>query len=183
MILEPAPGPPYELVSSEAAGGAWRLELRREVLRLPDGSEREIAKIVAPPASVMVPVFEDRTTVLVRQWRPGWWESSWEVPAGTVEDGEDPLQCARRELREEAGLLAAEWVPLGTARGTALTTVLFHLYLARGLSETGTAPDELEQDLVTRRLPLRDALEAALRGEVQHSPSIVALMRADAALR
>lgn len=182
MILEPASGPPYELVGGEEVGRAWRMRLRREVLRFEDGSEKEVAKILAPPAAVMVPVFEDGTTVLVRQWRPAWWESSWEVPAGTVEDGEDPLECARRELAEEAGLRAGDWLPLGTARGTALTTVLFHLYLARDLSEVATARDDLEQDLVARRLPLRDALEAAHRGEIQHSPSVVALMRAAAAL-
>jgi ADP-ribose pyrophosphatase len=131
----------------------------------------------------MVPLFEDGTTVLVRQWRPSWWESSWEVPAGTVEDGEDPVDCARRELAEEAGLAAADWLPLGTARGTAVTTVVFHLFLARGLTETAVARDELEQDLVARRLPLDEALEAARRGEIQHSVSVAALLRAQAALR
>ena len=182
MILNPQAEPPYELISSETAGHVWRLDLKRLVVRLPGGRDKEVAGIVAPPAAVMVPVFEDGSTVLVRQWRPGWWESSWEAPAGTVEDGEEPLSAAQRELAEEAGLQAGEWRSLGTCRGTALTSVVFHLYLARGLTQTGTAPDELEVDLVARRLPLADALEAALRGEIQHSPSIVALWRASEAL-
>jgi ADP-ribose pyrophosphatase len=182
LTLEPAPGPPYEIVSGEEVGRAWRMRLRREVVRMPDGEEGEIARVVAPPASVMVPVFEDGSTVLVRQWRPAWWESSWEVPAGTLEDGEDPLSAAKRELEEEAGLVAGEWRSLGTARGTALTTVLFHLYLARDIRETSSTLDHLERDLVTRRLPLADALRAAVSGEIQHSASIVALVRAAAAL-
>ena len=182
MSLEPEVQPPYELVSSETVGHVWRLDLRRLVVQLPGGHLKELAGIVAPPAAVMVPVFDDGTTVLVRQWRPGWWGSSWEAPAGTVEDGEEPLATARRELAEEAGLKAADWRSLGTCRGTALTSVVFHLYLARGLTETATSRDELEVDLVTRRLPLAEAVEAARSGEIQHSPSIVALWRASQAL-
>lgn len=182
MSLEPDLEPPYELVGGEDAGAAWRIRLRKEILRFRDGSEVEVAKIVAPPACVMVPLYDDGTTVLVRQWRPAWWVSSWEAPAGTMEDGEDPLDCARRELAEEAGLLAGDWESLGTVRGTAVSTVIFHIYLARKLSATDARLEALEEDLVTRRLSLQDALSAARRGEIQHSPSIVALWRAAAYL-
>ena len=62
--------------------------------------------VVNPDSVFVVPHFEGGDTVLVRQWRHAWDESSWEVPAGTFNAGEGPLECAQRELAEETGLHA-----------------------------------------------------------------------------
>lgn len=132
----------------------------------------------APSAALIVPLFDDGSTVLVRQWRHAWEAESWEVPAGTLEEGEDPLAGARRELAEEAGLAAAFWEPLGTARGSAASTMSFHLFLARGISRVARAPEAYEQDMILRELPLSAALEEAVSGGIQHAASIAALYRA-----
>src|SRR5439155_903427 len=87
----------------------------------------------------VVPLLDDGSTVLVRQWRYPWRETSWEVPAGTLEEGEDPLAGARRELEEEAGLRAAEWTPLGVLRPSALLDSRQFLFLARGAARPAGA--------------------------------------------
>ena len=116
--------------------------------------------------------------MLVRQWRHPWDENSWELPAGTLEDGEDPLACARRELAEEAGLRAERWDSLGTARSSAALTMRFHLYLAREISRVDRAPEVYERDMIVRELPLSAALEEAASGAIQHTATISALYRA-----
>jgi 8-oxo-dGDP phosphatase len=127
---------------------------------------------------VIVPLLPDGSTVLVRQWRHAWDQNSWELPAGTLEDGEDPLDGARRELVEEAGLEAERWDSLGTARSSAASTGRFHLYLARDVSRVERAPEAYEQDMIVRELPLSAALDEAFSGVIQHAVTVAALYRA-----
>ena len=138
--------------------------------------------ITNPGSAFVVPYFENGDTMLVRQWRHAWDTSSWEVPAGTTDPGEDPLECARRELAEETGLVAARYRSLGVVRGAAILTGPAHLYLAEELTESSRSPERYEQDMEVMRLPFREALDAALEGEIMHSGSITALCRAARAL-
>ena len=138
--------------------------------------------ITNPGSAFVVPYFENGDTMLVRQWRHAWDVSSWEVPAGTTDPGEDPLECARRELVEETGLVAARYRSLGIVRGAAILTGPAHLYLAEELTESNRNPERYEQDMELMRLPFREALDAALEGEIMHSGSITALCRAGRAL-
>ena len=135
--------------------------------------------MVEGPRSVfIVPLHEDRRTILVRQWRHAWAASSWEVPAGTLEEAEAPEAGARRELDEEAGLRASEWIDLGVTRGTAGGDLLGYLYLARGLTTVPRAPEAYEHDMITLDIPFTDALEEALTGGIAHSASAAAITRA-----
>ena len=138
--------------------------------------------IVNPDSVLVVPHFEDGDTVLVRQWRHAWDESSWEVPAGTFDAGEGPLDCARRELAEETGLRADRFTNLGVVHGAAVITARAHIYLAEGVTQAEQHLETYEQDMEVRRLALKDALDAALRGEIVHSGSVTALARAARAL-
>jgi 8-oxo-dGTP pyrophosphatase MutT (NUDIX family) len=155
-----------------------RLALVLDEVELSDGRRHQYRWFRSTSAAFIVPVFEDLTTVLVRQWRYPWRQTSWEVPAGTLEEAEEPLACARRELVEEAGLEAAEWTSLGTLRPSALMDSGQHLFLARGLREVDRAPEAYEADMVTRRLPLTAALDEALTGGVIHATAVAALARA-----
>jgi len=134
--------------------------------------------VEAPSAALIVPLLADGSTLLVRQWRHAWDAPSWELPAGTLEEGEDPLAAARRELAEEAGLEASAWDSLGTARSSAASTMRFHLFLARDITRVARAPEGYEQDMIVRELPLSEALEEAASGGIQHAASIAALYRA-----
>jgi len=131
----------------------------------------------------VVPYFDNGDTLLVRQWRHAWEISSWEVPAGTFDEGEEPLQCARRELAEETGLVATRYRSLGVVHGAAFLTGRAHLFLAEGLTEAERSPETYEQDMEVLRVPLIEALDAALEGQIVHSGSVTALCRAARGLK
>ena len=131
----------------------------------------------------MVPYFDNGDTLLVRQWRHAWEISSWEVPAGTFDEGEEPLQCARRELAEETGLVATRYRSLGVVHGAAFLTGRAHLFLAEGLTEAERSPETYEQDMEVLRVPFIEALDAALEGQIVHSGSVTALCRAARGLK
>jgi ADP-ribose pyrophosphatase len=152
-------------------------------VRWPGGAEHEQSVVEGPGSVFMVPVDRDLRTVLVRQWRHSWEGTSWEVPAGTLEPGEEPLEGARRELAEEAGLTAGDWTPLGAVRGSSVLAARQWLFLARDLSDVVRAPELSEADMVVRWLPLREAVEAASRGAVVHAAAVAALLRAAWLLR
>lgn len=176
--LDPTSIRPYEVIASQELGRSGRHSLREDQVAWPDGNSARYAVLETTAAVVVCPLFEDGSTLLVRQWRHAWDESSWELPAGMVEPGEEPAATARRELIEEAGLEASQWNPLGILRSTALTTGRWYVFLAQGLRDVGRSPEPYEVDMVTRVLPFRDALDAALEGGIVHAPSIAMLCRA-----
>jgi ADP-ribose pyrophosphatase len=139
--------------------------------------------LVNPDSAFIVPHFDNGDTVLVRQWRHAWEQSSWEVPAGTFDGDEEPLACARRELAEETGLVAARYTALGAVHGAAFLTGSAYLFLAEGLTESERSPESYEQDMEVMRLPFAEALDAALEGQIVHSGSVTALCRAARALK
>jgi ADP-ribose pyrophosphatase len=182
MTLDHDPTAPFEIIATSEMARDGNLALVRDRVRWPDGLEADYRLVEGPSSVFVVPFGQDGSTVLVRQWRHAWRATSWEVPAGTMEPGEEPLACARRELGEEAGLVADEWTPLGTTRGTAALTGRGHLFLARGLRRVERAPEPYEQDMILREVPFGTALDAALSGEIEHAASVAALARAARAL-
>jgi 8-oxo-dGTP pyrophosphatase MutT (NUDIX family) len=136
-----------------------------------------------PDSAFVVPYFANRDTVLVRQWRHAWDESSWEVPAGTFNAAEEPLECAKRELAEETGLVAARYTSLGAVHGAAFLTGRAHMFLAESITEAARSPETYEQDMEVLRLPFVEALEAAVGGQIVHSGSVTALSRAARVLK
>jgi ADP-ribose pyrophosphatase len=164
-------------------GRSGPFELREDAIRFPDGIEATYSVLSNPDSAFVVPYFDNGDTMLVRQWRHAWEESSWEVPAGTFDGDEDPLVCARRELAEETGLVATRYTSLGVVHGAAFLTGSAHLFLAEGLTESDRHPESYEQDMEVLRLPFVDAFNAALEGQIVHSGSVTALSRAARALK
>ena len=136
-----------------------------------------------PDSAFIVPYLDNGDTVLVRQWRHAWEESSWEVPAGTFNEGEEPVECAKRELAEETGLVGALYTSLGVVHGAAFLTGRAHMFLAESITEVERQPETYEQDMEVLRLPFADALEAALSGQIVHSGSVTALSLAARVLK
>ena len=125
----------------------------------------------------------DDRVLLVRQYRVAVGEALLEVPAGTLDvaaDGsiEDPDEAARRELEEETGMRAATWRTIATFyTAPGFASERMHLYLATDLSpaeDDRLTPDEDER-LLLERVPWRDAVAAAERGEIRDGKSLVAL--------
>jgi 8-oxo-dGDP phosphatase len=175
----PVTGRPFRVIAQRELCRHHRYSLHADEVEWPDGTLTSYGVFRQPEAALIVPLTEERTTFIVRQWRHSWDNDAWELPAGTVEEGEPPPTTARRELIEEAGLEAQRWDSLGTARATAVSTMRFHFFLARGLVRVERRPEIYEQDMVIRELPLDEALGLALDGTIQHAASIAALFRAD----
>ncbi len=171
------------MASTAVAGRSGPFALREDVIRFPDGAEAVYTVLSNPDSAFVVPYFDNGDTVLVRQWRHAWDASSWEVPAGTFNGAEDPLVCARRELEEETGLVAALYTSLGIVHGAAFLTGSAHMFLAESITESERHPETYEQDMEVLRLRFTEAFEAALGGHIVHSGSVTALMRAAHALK
>ena len=171
---------PWQTQSSRVVFDNGRMRLRDDVVIQPDGQPGRYAFIELPrPVAGIVPLTDAGEVHLVRQWRYPWQRNSWEIPAGHGEADEAPLETAHRELAEEVGLRADSWEVLGSGYSSASFTAYFYLYLARGLSEIegSVVRDGAEDDLVTCRLPLADAIEAVMDGRIVHSMTCLALLR------
>jgi 8-oxo-dGTP pyrophosphatase MutT (NUDIX family) len=171
---------PWRTESSRVVFDDGRLRLYQDEVLQPDGRPGSYAYLeVAAPIVSVVPVDDDGNVYLVRQWRYPWGHNSWELPSGGAEDGENPLEAARRELAEEVQLHAREWEPLAGGYSSATIRSHWHLYLARGLVSTDShTRDGSEQDLIARRVPLAVAVQAAMDGRIAHGMSVVGLLRA-----
>ncbi len=121
------------------------LDVRCDRVGLPDGSTAQREYIVHPGAAVVVPLLDDGRIVTVRQWRYPIARSFIEFPAGKLDAGETPLDCARRELAEETGFTAAEWARAGILHNAiAYSTEGIEVWFARGLTPGASSPDEGE---------------------------------------
>lgn len=125
----------------------------------------------------IVPVDENGNTYLVGQWRYPLGEFHWEIPEGGCPIGTDTLATAKRELKEETGLVAETWEPLLDFHlSNSVTDEWGVAYLAKGLRQEIAEPEETE-DIVVRKLPLTEAVQMVLSGEIKDALSIMALQR------
>jgi len=129
-------------------------------------------------ALAILPLHADGAVTLVGQHRfpiPGY---SWELPEGGGPVGLDPLESARRELREEAGLEAADWRQvLKFQLSNSITDEVGYGFIATGLTAAPTDPDETEA-LALVRAPFRQVLDLALAGHILDMPTLALLLRA-----
>lgn len=158
------------------------ITLDLEDVRLPNGHEATLEIVGHPGGAAVVAVDARGHVCLLRQYRhvAGGW--LWEVPAGKL-DGKSPDATARAELEEEAGVRAARWDTLGRyVSSPGVFAEVVHLYLARELTPCEARP-EREEVFESSWVPLEDALERALAGEIEDGKSVVALARAAARIR
>jgi len=121
------------------------IKIRRDAIRLPDDSTSTREYIVHPGAVVIIPVFDDGRVLLERQFRYPLQQVFIEFPAGKIDPGEDPLECAKRELREETGYSATDWQFVCRIHNAiAYSDEHIDIYLARGLTEGERQLDEGE---------------------------------------
>ncbi len=154
------------------------VDVYTERLRYANGREYDMDLIRHPGASAVVAVDGAARVCLVRQYRHAIDDFLWEIPAGKLDAGEAPDGCAARELKEETGVTARRWTPLGlyiTAPG--IFGEIIHLYLARDL-EIGAPHPDIDEDLELQWMPLADAVGRVLRAEWNDGKTVVALLRA-----
>ncbi|WP_025761667.1 NUDIX domain-containing protein [Dyadobacter tibetensis] len=155
---------------------AWIEISHREVIN-PSGNNGIYGLVKFKNKAIgIVPIDEAGNIYLVGQYRYAIEEYSWEIPEGGGMRGTDPLSAAQRELREETGLVAAQWSTIGRIHtSNSATDEEGFLFLAEGLQQGEPEPEETEK-LEVRRLPLQEAVEMVMRSEITDSLSVAAIL-------
>lgn len=167
-----------KLVRREDIFNGRLIHVVRDTVSLPNGHHSTREMMLHRGAVAVVPLFEDGTVLMEKQYRYAQGRVVYEIPAGKLEEGEEDLVavCAR-ELREETGLTAERYTFLGFyVPSPAILGERIALYLAEGLHLGESALDEGEF-LLTDRRPLTDLIEMILRGKIEDGKTQTALMK------
>ena len=165
-----------ELIRSERVFQGRAFGVRVDQLRRPDGEITRIDLVEHVGAVALLPVGQDGLIWFVRQYRHPAGKRLLELPAGTLEPGEPPEECARRECREEIGMAPGRLERLGgfyLAPG--YSTEYLHVFMAADLQPSPLPGDE-DEDLEIERLGLVQALQRMRRGEIEDAKSLAALL-------
>lgn len=165
-----------ETIESRQVYRGTFLDVRHERVRLPDGSEARREYIVHPGAVMVVPLLDDGRLVVERQWRHPLARVMLEFPAGKLERGEPPLQCATRELAEETGYSAREWARAGILHNAiAYSDEGIEVWFARGLI-LGARHLDAGEFLDVAEMSAEQLDTAAQRGELTDAKTLIGLL-------
>jgi 8-oxo-dGDP phosphatase len=177
--------PEFRRVSEEELFRARVFRVVRFGVRDPDGDEFDRFVVRHPGAVSVVPVHDDGSVTLVRQYRAAVDDLVLEIPAGLLDrDGEEPEQAARRELAEEAGLEASSWQPLiGTWNTPGVSDQHTTIFLATGLTPCAPRPDGAEERFISiERVVLADLDSLVADGRLRDETTVLGLYLARARL-
>lgn len=158
-------------------------KLLRENVTLNNGVTVDLDIIYHPGASAMIPIAGNDNVILIKQYRHAIKDFIWEIPAGTLDPNEPPLECAKRELIEEIGFSANTWQKLGEITPVpGYSNELIHMFLATDLvpAEQNLDKDEM---LDVHEVPLGKAVEMIHEGAIRDSKTISGLFMATNWLR
>jgi ADP-ribose pyrophosphatase len=168
-------------ISSERVYTGRIITLDRDTVRFPDGSVGEMDMVRHPGASAIVPFLSDVTgddpqILLLRQYRYAAEQFLYEVPAGRLDPGESPRDCAVRELREETGCTAADVEFMFTMFTTpGFTDERIHVFIATGLSR-GNTSHEADEFMTLETVTLSYALQLIKEGQIKDAKTALAIL-------
>ncbi len=169
---------PWTILSSEEKyDNPWINVVEHQVLN-PNGGKGIYGKVHFKNLAIgIIPVFENGDTILVGQYRFPLNAYSWEIPEGGGKIGVEPIESAKRELLEETGLSASRWTTLLEMHlSNSVSDELAIIYLAEELIQGEAMPEETEQ-LQLKRVPLTQAFDMVIKGEITDSMSVAALLK------
>ena len=165
-------------LASESVYDGRILHVTRDTVRLENGDEAIREVVHHPGGACVVPLTEEGTVLMVRQFRYPHAEETLEVPAGKLEYGENPLLCAERELREEAGAAAEKLESLGSLYPTpAYDGEVIYMYLARHIRRGGTQDLDEDEFLDVVELPLAEAVQMVMDDRIRDAKTQIALLK------
>lgn len=170
---------PWKTLSSrEVYNNPW-INVREDQIINPSGGNGIYGVVSFKNKAIgIVPVDEEGYTYLVGQFRYTLNEYSWEIPEGGGPIGIEPLESAKRELKEETGFSAAKWTNLGRIHtSNSVTDEEGFLFLAQDLTEGESEPEETEE-LKVKRVHLKEAVEMVMNGEITDSLAIAGILKA-----
>ncbi|MBD5193382.1 MAG: NUDIX hydrolase [Bacteroides sp.] len=161
----------WETVSSEYLFRRPWLTARRDTVKLPDGAINPEFYVLEYPTWVnVIAITKDGQFVMERQYRHGLGEVGTEICAGVVEEGEEPLEAARRELYEETGYIGGEWTELCVISGNpSVTNNLTHCYLAVGVEQSGSRHLDATEDIAVRLFSKEEVWQMLLDDEIKQA--------------
>lgn len=164
-------------LSSEPIFDGVLLHVRKDEVELPNGHKAVREWIQHPGASAVIPLLPDNQIILVRQFRYPVGQVTLEVPAGKLDKvGEDPIECAKRELSEETGYTAGKYWKLTTIATTVgFSNEYIHLYAASDLTPGKIHPDS-DEFINVVKIPLTAALQMVETGKIFDAKSAVSIL-------
>lgn len=155
------------------------IKLRVDTVKTPSGNTATREIVEHPGGVCILPIDENGNVIMEWQYRHPFGTLLYELPAGKLIKGEDPLECGKRELEEETGLCAREYISLGKAYPTpGFCTETIHLYLAKGLYKGTKNPDE-DEFIELQSEPLEKLVDKVLSGEIRDAKTCIALLKAN----
>jgi ADP-ribose pyrophosphatase len=165
----------HKVLKSEIVYEAHAFDVRRDDVEFPSGKVHAMDIVEHIGAVSMVPIDADGNIILVRQYRHSAKKTLLELPAGTLNKGEDPEACAQRELREEIGMAPGSLELLADFfLAPGYSTERMWIYLARGL-EAESLPGDEDEDLEVVTMSLDDAFAAMRDGKIEDAKTMLGL--------
>lgn len=154
-----------------------------DTVRLPGGHTAKREVVLHPGGVAVLPLNDDGTVTVVRQYRYAFSRVLTEIPAGKLDPGEEPRSGALRELEEEIGARVGELIELGAIYPSpGFCQEVLYLYLAKDLTYGDSRPDE-DEFLEAVRVPFDSLVEQVMRGEIQDGKTVAAVLKAKVLLQ
>lgn len=155
---------------------------KRQILS-PNGKQRFRELVFHVGGACVLAVDDEKNVYMIRQFRSAFEQEMWEVPAGKLEPGEDPLERAKRELREETGLVAENYIDIGEIWPTVgFCNEKIYMYLATGLTAGETDFDE-DEFIDTVKMPFNKVYDMCIKGEIKDGKTLAAVLKAKEVLK
>ncbi|WP_047533962.1 NUDIX domain-containing protein [Methylotenera sp. N17] len=166
-------------IRSEVIASGGMLTVKRDQVRLPNGHHSQREFVLHPGAVVVVPLLDNGNIIFERQFRYPLHQVFIELPAGKIDPNEAILTTGQRELLEETGYTAAQWVKLGLQHPCiGYSNEVIHMYLARGLT-LGEHQRDIDEALEVFEMSLSQCMQMILDGEITDGKTIVAMLFAE----
>ena len=169
---------PFELIRSETLLQGRAFKIRRDYLKTPNGRETRLEIIEHGGSVVLIPIDDDGNLLFVRQYRHAVGKDLLELPAGTRDNDEPFEECAAREIREETGMQAGKLQKVGEFYlAPGYSSEFMVVFLATGLKDNPLDADD-DEFLQVEKIPLKQAIQMAERGDIPDAKSLAALLLA-----
>ena len=164
-----------ETISSELIQKGKSFSFYHDKVRLPNGRETD-RNVVKHPGAVGIIAVDEDDIVLIKQYRYATGKYLLEIPAGTLEVGEDPYQCAVRELQEETGYAASAWSRLFQCYMVpGYSDEILYFYLAEGLTKLESNPED-DEDIEVQRYHINEVLEKIEINEIEDAKTMIGVL-------